>query len=97
MPEGKGLLSFPIAGYTLTLDIPVRDQGLFPFLDRLDEIVLKFGGRIYLAKDARLGAEAFRAMYPRLCQWQQIKKQSDPANRFVSDLSRRLRMHAGHE
>ncbi len=92
-PEGDGMLSFPMEGYTLTLDIPVRDQGLFPFLDRLDEIVLKFGGRVYLAKDARLRADNFRAMYPRFPEWQRIKAKIDPENHFASDLSRRLEMH----
>jgi decaprenylphospho-beta-D-ribofuranose 2-oxidase len=92
-PEGEGLLSFPIEGYTLTLDFPIRDAGLFPFLDRLDEIVLKYGGRVYLAKDARMRAETFHAMYPRLAEWQRIKARVDPDNRFESDLSRRLRMN----
>jgi FAD/FMN-containing dehydrogenase len=92
-PEGEGLLSFPIEGYTLTLDFPVRDEGLFPFLDRLDEIVLKYDGRVYLAKDARMRAETFHAMYPRLAEWQSIKARVDPENRFESDLSRRLQMN----
>ena len=65
-------------GYTLTLDFPIRDQGLFPFLDRLDDIVLKHGGRVYLAKDARMRAETFRAMYPRFGEWQRIKSRFDP-------------------
>jgi FAD/FMN-containing dehydrogenase len=89
-PAGKGLLSFPIEGYTLTLDLPVSDQALFPFLDRLDEIVLQHGGRVYLAKDARMKPEAFRAMYPALTEWQRIKTEIDPENRFTSDLARRL-------
>ena len=89
-PEGQGLLSFPFEGYTLTLDLPVDDDQLFPFLDRLDAIVLKHGGRVYLAKDARLSAEAFRVMYPRLAEWLRIKSTVDPENRFESDLARRL-------
>jgi FAD/FMN-containing dehydrogenase len=89
-PAGKGLLSFPIEGYTLTLDLPVNDRGLFAFLDGLDAIVLKHGGRVYLAKDARLGAETFRAMYPRFEEWLRIKSKTDPENRFDSDLARRL-------
>ncbi|MDH4216771.1 MAG: FAD-binding oxidoreductase, partial [Gallionella sp.] len=64
-PQGRGLLSFPLAGYTLALDLPLRDEGLFALLNKLDEIVLRHGGRVYLAKDARLSAESFRAMYPR--------------------------------
>jgi decaprenylphospho-beta-D-ribofuranose 2-oxidase len=88
--QGQGLLSFPFEGYTLTLDLPVSDPELFPFLDRLDEIVLQHGGRVYLAKDARLKPHVFRAMYPRFEEWLEIKKQIDPRGCFDSDLARRL-------
>ena len=89
-PEGKGFLSFPHEGYTLTLDFALGDPRLFPFLERLDQIVVKHGGRIYLAKDARLQAGVFREMYPRLENWLRIKAEVDPRNRFDSDLARRL-------
>jgi decaprenylphospho-beta-D-ribofuranose 2-oxidase len=92
--EGSGLLSFPTEGYTLTLDLPASDPALFPFLDRLDKILLEHGGRIYLAKDARVNAETFRAMYPRFAEWQRIKAQIDRHNHFNSDLARRLNMGA---
>jgi decaprenylphospho-beta-D-ribofuranose 2-oxidase len=88
--QGRGLLSFPMAGYTLALDLPIRDDGLFVLLDKLDEIVLQHGGRVYLAKDARLSADSFRAMYPRYAEWLRIKNAVDPQNRFSSSLSRRL-------
>jgi FAD/FMN-containing dehydrogenase len=88
--EGKGLLSFPMSGYTLALDLPIRDEGLFVLLNELDEIVLQHGGRVYLAKDARLSADSFRAMYPRYEEWLKIKKIVDPNNKFSSSLSRRL-------
>ena len=88
--QGRGLLSFPVAGYTLALDLPIRDEGLFALLDRLDRIVLQHGGRVYLAKDARLSAASFRAMYPRYEEWLKIKNAVDPQNRFSSSLSRRL-------
>ncbi|MBI3481018.1 MAG: FAD-binding oxidoreductase [Nitrosomonadales bacterium] len=88
--QGRGLLSFPMAGYTLALDLPIRDDGLFALLNRLDEIVLQHGGRVYLAKDARLSAESFGAMYPRYAEWLKIKNALDPQNRFSSSLSRRL-------
>jgi decaprenylphospho-beta-D-ribofuranose 2-oxidase len=90
--EGAGLLSFPFEGYTLALDMPVTDAELFPFLDRLDRIVLNHGGRVYLAKDARMKAETFRAMYPRFPEWQRIKSMVDPDNHFRSDLGVRLGM-----
>ena len=91
-PEGRGLLSFPFEGYTLALDLPLGDASIFPFLDQLDEIVLRYGGRVYLAKDARLKAEVFQQMYPRLSEWKRIKAEVDPQNRFTSDLARRLRL-----
>jgi decaprenylphospho-beta-D-ribofuranose 2-oxidase len=89
-PQGRGLLSFPMAGYTLALDLPIRNKGLFLLLNKLDEIVLQHGGRVYLAKDARLSAESFRAMYPHYPEWLKIKNALDPHNRFSSSLSRRL-------
>ncbi len=89
--EGNGLLSFPQEGYTLALDIPI-DETLFPFLDQLDEIVQNFGGRVYLAKDARMKPQAFKSMYPRFPEWHRIKKMVDPNNNYSSDLSRRLEM-----
>src|SRR6202035_1562118 len=87
----EGMLSFPMPGYTLALDFPVTD-GLLEFLDRLDQMVLKRGGRVYLAKDARMRPDTFRAMYPNLPKWQAAKAVADPNNRFSSSLSRRLGM-----
>ncbi len=88
--QGRGLLSFPMAGYTLALDLPIRDNGLFALLNKLDGIVLRHGGRVYLAKDARLSADSFRTMYPRYQEWLTVKNMVDPDNRFSSSLSRRL-------
>lgn len=88
--EGAGLLSFPMPGYTLALDFPVRGQALFDLLKRFDEIVLARGGRVYLAKDACLDAGTFRAMYARLPEWQRVKERVDPGGRFRSALSERL-------
>ena len=88
--QGRGLLSFPMAGYTLALDLPIRDAGLFELLEKLDKIVLQHGGRVYLAKDARLVADSFRAMYPRYCEWLKVKNTVDPQNIFSSSLARRL-------
>jgi decaprenylphospho-beta-D-ribofuranose 2-oxidase len=86
----EGLLSFPAAGYTLALDFPAGRSGLLPLLDELDEVVIRSGGRVYLAKDARLRAAAFRAMYPHLPAWLDTKRAWDPDGVFCSDLGRRL-------
>lgn len=86
-----GWLSFPKPGYTLTLDIAVKD-GLIEFLNELESVVLNYGGRIYLAKDASLSAVAFRKMYPRFDEWQRVKAKYDPKNTFSSHLSQRLKI-----
>ncbi|MGM0593724.1 MAG: FAD-binding protein [Pseudomonadota bacterium] len=90
--EGEGYLSFPMPGYTLAMDLPMRGDNTLALMERLDEVVLEHGGRVYLAKDARLSAESFHRMYPRLKQWQQVKAQYDPQGRVQSSLSRRLRL-----
>ncbi|UBF30230.1 FAD-binding oxidoreductase (plasmid) [Kovacikia minuta CCNUW1] len=87
----EGWLSFPMPGYTLALDMPVR-PGLWEFLEQLDQLVIQYGGRLYLAKDARLSAATFRAMYPKFPQWLEVKTKVDPENRFTSALSQRLQI-----
>jgi decaprenylphospho-beta-D-ribofuranose 2-oxidase len=89
MGDGQGILSFPFKGYTLAIDFPVTKK-LFSFTPKLDEKVLQSGGRLYLGKDAMLNESMFKAMYPRYTEWMAIKRQYDPANKFSSNISRRL-------
>jgi decaprenylphospho-beta-D-ribofuranose 2-oxidase len=85
-----GLLSFPMAGWTLALDFPARTPGLAGLLDRLDEVVLEAGGRVYLAKDSRVPAGVLAEMYPRLAEFRKLRADLDPEQLLASDLSRRL-------
>lgn len=87
-----GLLSFPQPGWTLALDVPASRRGLAELLDDLDRMVLDAGGRVYLAKDARVAPEIFAAMYPRLSEWRAVQAAMDPKGRMQSDLARRLRL-----
>jgi decaprenylphospho-beta-D-ribofuranose 2-oxidase len=59
----NGYLPFAMEGYSLALDFPIV-EGLFEFLEQLDQIVLGYGGRLYLTKDARMGQEMFMQSYP---------------------------------
>ncbi|HWE01567.1 MAG TPA: FAD-binding oxidoreductase [Tepidisphaeraceae bacterium] len=91
MGKGSGgILSFPREGQTLALDIPNRGGHTVEFLRELDQIVLKHGGRVYLAKDAVMTRQSFAAMYPDLPRFNQIKATLDPERRFSSSQSRRL-------
>ena len=87
--EGRGLLSFPLRGYTLALDLPRRARTAELFA-RLETITLDHGGRIYLAKDALLSAAGFQRMYPKLGEFRRVLDEVDPHNRFSSDMARRL-------
>ncbi|MEU9886759.1 FAD-binding oxidoreductase [Sphaerisporangium sp. NPDC051011] len=85
-----GMLSFPMPGWTLTLDIPAGHPGLAELLREFDAWVAEAGGRLYLAKDARMRAELLPVMYPRLQEWAKIRQMADPGGVFRSDLARRL-------
>jgi decaprenylphospho-beta-D-ribofuranose 2-oxidase len=91
-PRGTGHLSFPVPGWTLALDLPAGLAGLDVLLDRLDDEVADASGRVYLAKDSRLLPEHVPTMYPRLAEWQAVRREADPAGVFRSDLARRLQL-----
>jgi decaprenylphospho-beta-D-ribofuranose 2-oxidase len=85
-------LSFPMPGWTLTVDIPTRAEGLGSLLHSLDNIVMAAGGRHYLAKDAHTTPLAIRRGYPRLDEWKQVQQSVDLDRRWQSDLARRLEL-----
>lgn len=89
---GGGMLSFPIEGWTLAVDIPAGVAGLSALLDRCDDTVCEAGGRVYLAKDGRLRADRMSTMYPDLDMWREVRARLDPNGRWRSDLGRRLEL-----
>lgn len=82
-------LSFPMEGYSLALDFKI-EKGLFELLDKLDEIVLKYGGRIYLAKDARVSKEVFEQGYLQIDKFRAIRKKYKMNEKFNSLQSQRV-------
>ncbi len=87
--EGRGMLSFPKPGTSLAIDMPMG-EATQAVVDTLNEIVIRAGGRIYLAKDALTRPEHFRAMEPRLDQFLRVRRHWDPDGRIRSAQSVRL-------
>lgn len=90
--DDHAMLPFCRKGYTLALDIPFRGEETLIALDKLDEMVLGFGGRVYLTKDGRIRPAMFRAMYPELREWMDIVKEYNPNRVFWSALAERLEL-----
>jgi FAD/FMN-containing dehydrogenase len=88
-PEGIGLLSFPKAGTSIALDLPIRDDTQ-AVVDALNELVIAEGGRVYLAKDALTRAAHYRAMEPRLDAFQAVRRKWDPEGKLRSAQSVRV-------
>lgn len=89
-PGNSGHLSFPLPGWTLTLDIPTGVRGLAGLLDELDRRLVEVGGRVYFAKDSRVSSTLVPRMYPRLDEWRGVCERLDPRGVMQSDLARRL-------
>jgi decaprenylphospho-beta-D-ribofuranose 2-oxidase len=85
-----GLLSFPIPGWTLAVDLPARWLHDPEALRPIDKLVAAAGGRVYLAKDALTDPDLIPVMYPRLPAWQRTQIRLDPDRRWTSALAERL-------
>jgi FAD/FMN-containing dehydrogenase len=83
-------MSFPMPGYTLTMDFPNRGGKTLELLDRLDRMTVEAGGRVNPYKDHRMSAEVFAASYPR---WRAFEAFRDKA--FNSNFWRRTALMLG--
>lgn len=81
--------SFPMEGYTLALDFPMRAQTPHLFAE-LERIAIDHGGRFYLAKDSFLSADLLREADPRGAAFTAMRASSGAAARFASAQSERL-------
>jgi len=87
--QQNSYLPFGMAGYSLALDFPIRDD-LFPLLDELDELVKRYGGRLYLTKDVRMTEAMFKETYPDIETFLEKVQQINTNNKFRSLQSDRV-------
>ena len=85
----ENYLSFPMEGYSLALDFKI-EKGLFELLDKLDEIVVKYKGRIYLTKDVRVSKETFEKGYPLIKKFRNLREKYKMKKKFNSLQSKRV-------
>jgi len=88
----RASLSFPIARWSLAMDVPAAIPGLHEVLNHLDLEVAVAGGRLYLAKDSLQSAAMVARCYAGLGDWQQQQRLLDPKGLMSSSLSRRLEL-----
>ncbi len=96
--KDDGLLSFSEDGYSLNFEFHPKKRNEAESreaVDRLIDAVVKFGGKIHLAKDQVLRPEQFYRVYPRYEELLEIKRRLDPDGLFTSDLARRVGIDQG--
>ena len=91
LKKDKGLLSFPMKGYTLAFDVPHSKKNSI-LINQLNKQLLKSKGKIYLAKDSLMKASFFRSTYKGLNKFKKTIRNKKNTQIFTSMQSRRLEL-----
>lgn len=83
--RSPGLLSFPIPGYTITLDFPAKGESSRMLVTKLEKLTLDAGGRVNPYKSRMMSLATFESSFP---HWKRILPWLDPC--AESRFSRRL-------
>ena len=90
-PAGPGWLSFPFEGHTLATSIyPTTARTWIASWASSTNWYSKMGADYTSPRMRRSARQTFRAMYPGLPRFRQLKAEIDPENRFSSSQARRL-------
>lgn len=89
--QEENYIRFPKKGYTLALDFKIH-AGLWKFLDQMDNLVDKYGGRVYLTKDVRMKGDFFMKSYPQAQAFKNQIEQLNFQNKMASLQSQRLKL-----
>jgi FAD/FMN-containing dehydrogenase len=93
------LISFSEDGYSLNFEFHPKsrhEQRMNRFVDDLIECVIRYGGKVHLAKDQVLSRDQFQRLFPKYREFLQIKHRLDPDELFQSDMYRRLMRNAAN-
>ncbi|MBF0289939.1 MAG: FAD-binding oxidoreductase [SAR324 cluster bacterium] len=88
-PQEESILSFPEPGYTLGLDFPFKPE-VIQLFNKLDYLVLHYGGKLYLTKDACMSSYMFKNSYQDNQKFSSLKWRFDISGKFQSIQSKRL-------
>ena len=83
------LLSFPMLGYTLAVDLKMENKTL-ELISELDSILVSRGGKIYLTKDALMPEAVFKKTYTQWEVFESIREKYGAIGHFASNQSKRL-------
>jgi len=89
--EQSGRFSFPMPGFTLSLDFPVNSRSL-TLMETLDRITIDHGGRFYLAKDSRMSSGILAESDDRVGQFVSMRQETNMHLQFQSEQSQRLKL-----
>ncbi len=85
----ENLLSFPTEGYTLAIDFKASETAI-KTVNKLEDMVVEMGGRLYLTKDAVMKESTFKATYPNWERFEAVREQFGAIGKFSSTQSERL-------
>lgn len=85
-----GFLSFGIKGFTLVFDFPIS-KDIYKTLEKIDDIIIKSKGNIYLCKDSRISVNKFSKMKSSFHSFKFLKLRKK-MSRFSSKQSERLKI-----
>ena len=88
-PSNQNLLSFPMEGYTLTLDFKLTSS-VIALLHRLDSMLIGMDGRVYLSKDAVMEEVTFKTTYTKWQEFESVREKYGAIGKFASAQSKRL-------
>jgi FAD/FMN-containing dehydrogenase len=83
--KSVGMMSFPTEGVTLAIDVQNKGTTTLKMLSKLDLVIMKAGGRLYPAKDARMNKAIFLKSFP---NFSEFEKYIDPL--FSSSFLKRI-------